>query len=126
MRIANPSVELASRPLGTLIEKGQARNVHDLNKALRSGDLEGAKAAYANIVKDAPEGATWNPDSAFAQLGKALATGNLGAAKAVMVDALRDARSLTTQPVAPEQPMKSDSGTTGAVGAIGSTINLVA
>lgn len=126
MRIAAPNVDLASRPVGQLIEKGQARNVHDLNKAVRSGDLEGAKEAYANIVKDAPEGAAWNPDSAFAQLGKALATGHVGAAKAVLVDALRDARAQTTQPVAPEQPVKSDSGTTGAIGAIGGTINLVA
>lgn len=123
MRIANPQVDLASRLPGTLIEKGQARNAHDLTKAVRTGDLEGAKQAYANIIKDAPEGATWPADSAFASLGKALATGHIGAAKAVLADAVRDARAQTTQPIKSAETMNSGAAPTGGVG---STINLVA
>ena len=53
----------------------------DLGKSLKAGDLDGAKQAYASMVKNAPDGATWKSDSAFAQLGKALNSGDVSAAQ---------------------------------------------
>jgi len=53
----------------------------DLAKSLRSGDVDGAKQAYASLVRNAPEGATWPKGSDFADLGKALVQGDLDAAR---------------------------------------------
>jgi len=53
----------------------------DLAKSLRSGDLDGAKQAYASLVRNAPAGATWPKGSQFADLGKDLAQGNMDAAR---------------------------------------------
>lgn len=110
----------AGRIMAPTPDKGQAMNIHELSKAVRTGDIDGAKQAYKNIIKDAPEGATWPQDSAFAKLGVALATGHGGAAKAILADAVRDARtSQTTQPVPAPEPAP-------AGGSVGSTLNLTA
>jgi hypothetical protein len=59
----------------------QQQAFQDLRRALRSDDLDTAKQAYVNVVRNAPDGATWNPDSPFAQVGKALVAGDMEAAK---------------------------------------------
>ncbi len=128
MSVSNlQSVNGPIRVPGPLIENGQARNAHDLTKAIRTGDLEGAKQAYKNIVKDAPEGATWPKDSAFAELGKALAKGDIAGAKAIMIDAVKAARGVTTQP-APDLETQGggDAATTAASGSVGTNLNVVA
>jgi len=123
MSITSLQGAAANRPvLAGLIEKGQARNVADLTKSLRSDDLEGAKAAYKSIVKAAPEGATWPQGSSFAKLGGALATGDLAAAKAVVADALRDVRGTGNGGVSAPEPRPVSEQT----GGVGSMINLVA
>jgi hypothetical protein len=53
----------------------------DLRRALRADDLSAAGQAYASIIKNAPEGATFPRGSAFADLGKALIAGDSAAAK---------------------------------------------
>lgn len=116
----------ANRPvLAGLVDKGQARNVADLTKALRTDDLEGAKSAYKAIVETAPEGATFPKDSAFAKLGAALATGHIGAAKAIAADAVRDVRVANGNAVV-APPMPEPRPVTAPAGGVGSTINLVA
>lgn len=120
MNISSMQANAASRLMAATGDRsGQAANLHDLAKSVRTGDLDGAKQAYKSIIQDAPEGATWPKDSAFSKLGVALATCNGDAAKTILGDALRDARPRqTTQPVAP-QPVVD-------YGGIGGNLNLVA
>lgn len=61
----------------------------DLAKSLKAGDIDSAKQAYGSMIKNAPEGATWNPDSAFAQLGKALKSGDMTVAQEALVSMVR-------------------------------------
>jgi len=63
---------------------------HDLGKSLRSGDVDGAKQAYANLVRNAPEGKTWPAGSSFADLGKALVQGNMDAARTAFASMIKD------------------------------------
>lgn len=55
--------------------------IKGLSQALSADDLGGARKAYAAVVRNAPEGAQWKPDSAFAEMGRALVQGDLPAAK---------------------------------------------
>ena len=64
-----------------------------LGKALKSGDMDAAKAAYAQAVKDAPAGSTATAGSPFAQLGAALKSGDAGAAKAAFGSMVKNARA---------------------------------
>lgn len=130
MSITSLQNAAANRPvLAGLVEKGQARNVADLTKALRTDDLEGAKSAYKAIVDTAPEGTSWPQDSAFSKLGAALATGHLGAAKAIAADAVRDVRAANaggtgSGPVNGHVPEPKPIMV--GPGGVGTTINLVA
>jgi len=120
MNVSNLQANAANRLMAPTPDKGQAANIHDLTKAVRTGDIDGAKQAYKSIIQDAPEGATWPKDSAFAKLGVALATGHGQAAKAILVDAVRDARSpQTTQPM-------PDPVSTATTGAVGGSLNVTA
>lgn len=55
-----------------------------LSQAMQSGNLDQAKAAYAQLVKDSPAGATQDPNSPLAQIGKALQTGDIAGAQKAM------------------------------------------
>ncbi len=60
-----------------------------LGKALRGGDLDAAKVAYADVLRTAPEGATLTRGSAFVQLGSAIVKGDVGAAKAAYAEMVK-------------------------------------
>ncbi|HUG24127.1 hypothetical protein [Piscinibacter sp.] len=60
-----------------------------LAQSLKAGDLDGAKQAYATLVRAAPEGATWNPDAPYAELGRALVGGDVAAAKTAFADMMK-------------------------------------
>lgn len=62
----------------------------DMAEALKSGNLDAARDAYADAVRNRPEGASWKPGSPFAQLGRALAQGDLDAARAAFAGMIRD------------------------------------
>jgi hypothetical protein len=79
MQISNSTASAAVS--GTPTRSPEQQAFKDLRQALRNGDLDAAKQAYGDILRNAPAGKTWNPDSAFAQVGKALVAGNLDAAK---------------------------------------------
>ena len=49
-----------------------------LAKSLRAGDVDAAKTAYADVIRNAPEGATLERGSPFVQIGKALHQGDIG------------------------------------------------
>ena len=55
-----------------------------LSKAQQSGNLDQAKAAYAQLQKDAPAGATQDPNSPMAQIGTALQNGDVAGAQKAM------------------------------------------
>src|SRR5205085_1354305 len=80
MPISNSLSSTAAAPLGTKPPE-QVHAFRQLGQALRAGDIDAAKQAYASVVRNAPEGASWNPDGPFAQLGKALADGDVDTAK---------------------------------------------
>jgi len=90
---------------------GPMADMHQLGKALRSGDLDAAKQAYANILKNPPPGATWNPDSAFAKLGQALKSGDMEQAKSIAQAAVKELRSQGPR----SQPAPDPMGNTGIV-----------
>jgi len=95
----------------------------ELGQALKSGDLAGAKQAYADVVRNAPAGATWNPDSAFAQVGKALASGDVDAAKSAFGDMLKSHHHSHDTPALPPIVVPTSSSTGGVAGGI---VNLTA
>lgn len=93
-----------------------AKQFHQLGKALRQGDLDAAKDAYKDILKNPPPNATWNPDGAFAQVGKALAQGDVQGAKAIAADAIKELRSgqRPLPPVSDPVPAGAESMATAA------------
>lgn len=101
----------------------EAAAFRQLNTALKQGDLDGAKQAYASIVKNAPDGATWNPDGPFASLGRSLRAGDVQGAQAAMqqmVQNARDRREGGTDPV----PAPVTASSTGGIA--GSTLSVSA
>lgn len=92
-----------------------------LTKALKAGDLEGAKTAYKSMVANAPAGATRDPDSAFAQLGKAIQSGDVNAAKSAYVSMVK-ARG--EHP--PTETAEPSAAKTGSSSGAGSLVNLTA
>jgi TolA-binding protein len=87
-----------------------------LAQTLKSGDLDGAKQAYAAIVRNAPDGATWNSQSPFAQLGRQLVAGDMTGAQSTFTDMVngqiqhRDRGAPVVPPVTP--PTGSSTGGT--------------
>ncbi len=57
------------------------QNFQALAQALNSGDLTGAKAAYAALTANNSGGASSSPNSPLAQLGQALQSGDLAGAQ---------------------------------------------
>ena len=92
-----------------------------LTKALKAGDLDGAKTAFKSMVKNAPAGATWNPDSAFAQLGKAIQSGDVDAAKSAYASMLKSRGE--RPPVETAKPIAVDTASSGGAGSL---VNLTA
>jgi len=114
------------------VPQGVKDDVKALAKALRSGDLPAARQAYVDLAKQAPEGATLQPGSAFATLGKALAGGDVAAAKTAFASLLRGQidkpadKPATTDPVKPEPPVSLPPTVSSTGGSAGSTLNAVA
>lgn len=109
----------------------QREAIQSLARSLRAGDLDGARQAFVDVVRNAPEGARWNPDSAFAALGRALQEGDLEAAREAARKAaaeglgkLRDVRS-PTEPGTP-LPIAAQATTASTGGMAGTTLNVVA
>ena len=99
----------------------------DMAAALKSGDLDAARGAYAEAVRNRPEGATWQPDSPFAQLGKALVQGDLDAARTAFAGMIRgriEPPTRGTGPVAVDASAQPAPSSTG--GLSGSVLNTVA
>lgn len=104
----------------------QREAVKQLAKAFKSDDLAQAREAFAGLVKAAPDGATWNPDSAFASLGRALAAGDLPAAKEAAKEALTSLRSVKTPPQpGPTLPEPAGTNPQPAAGPSGTLLNVV-
>lgn len=116
---------IAAAPMPSLTPLQQASR--DLVVSLRAQDLQGARQAYADIVRNRPEGSTWQPGSEFAQLGKALVQGDIEAAKTLVVDAIKGRIPASPGPEPAPKPAPAGlavPSTTG--GASGQVINVVA
>lgn len=115
---------LEARPQGSPAGR---QAVKDLATSLKSGDLEGARQAYVQVVRHAPEGATWKPDSAFAEMGRALKAGDVEAAREVAKQALGAwadrPRTVAPPGPGPAEPMAQPSTTGGTAGTL---LNVVA
>jgi hypothetical protein len=61
-----------------------------MSQSMQSGDLSGARSAYASLVRNAPPGATMQPGSPFAQLGQALASGDMSSAQTAWSTMVQD------------------------------------
>lgn len=74
---------------------GAARRhpVKALAESLQADDLSGAKRAFAQIVRQAPPDAAWNPDSGLANIGRALRAGDLPMARKAAQVAWEDLKS---------------------------------
>lgn len=121
---------ITAQPTRAPSAEGQA--FRSLAKSLRAGDVDGAKTAYADVVRNAPEGATLERGSPFAQIGKALYQGDVEGAKLAFADMLQAARGRMppvasppiTSPVAPPATLAPAASTTGGIA--GGTLNAVA
>lgn len=103
----------------------QARR--DLASSLRSSDLDGARQAYADIIRNRPEGSSWKPDSDFAQIGKALVQGDIEAAKSAAADAIKGKIGQQPGPLPEPVPVESTGSVPSSTGgAAGSVLNVVA
>ncbi|MBV8603490.1 MAG: hypothetical protein JO224_02275 [Pelomonas sp.] len=56
----------------------------DLADALKSGNLDAAKQAYADLSKNVPAAALNNPNSPLAKIGQALDSGDISGAQSAM------------------------------------------
>lgn len=70
-----------------------------LGQALKAGDVDAAKTAYAAVVKNAPRATAANPDGAFAQVGQALNQGDLAGAQDAFKSVLKNGVDAATQPI---------------------------
>jgi len=59
----------------------QRKDFEALQKALKSGNADQAKAAYAQLVKDSPASATSDPNSPLSKLGAQINSGDLTGAE---------------------------------------------
>jgi hypothetical protein len=103
----------------------------DLSQALSSEDLGAARKAYVAVVKAAPEGAQWKPESAFAEVGRQLTQGNLPAAAEAAKAAAAELRGRIESrrpPTGPVVPPVEDvpAPLAGPGSSVGRSINLVA
>lgn len=99
--------------------------VKDLTVALKNEDLAAARTAYAQMIKSAPEGTTWNTSGPVADVGRALVQGDVAAAKEIAKTALqglKPERPTNTTPGEPPAPVSVS--TTG--GTAGTLLNVVA
>lgn len=78
---------ITTQPTRAPTAEGQAFKA--LAKSLRVGDVDAAKTAYADVIRNAPEGATLERGSPFVEVGKALYQGDVAAAKAAFVDMVK-------------------------------------
>jgi outer membrane protein assembly factor BamD (BamD/ComL family) len=60
------------------------QDFQNLSQALQSGNLDQAKSAYAQLVKDSPASATKDPNGPLAQIGKSLQSGDIAGAQKTM------------------------------------------
>ncbi len=99
-----------------------------LAKSLRAGDMDAAKTAYADVIRNAPEGATLERGSPFVQIGKALHQGDIEGAKVAFADMLRAAKGqlppVASPPIVPPAILVAGASTTGGIA--GGTLNEVA
>jgi len=79
MRVNSSST--SATQTGTPAWQQRKQDVDDLAQALKSNNLDAAKAAYASLAKNAPAGAANNPNSPLAQIGKALQSGDINGAQ---------------------------------------------
>ncbi len=101
--------------------------LRSLAKSLRAGDIDAAKTAYADVIRNAPEGATLERGSPFAQIGKALHQGDIEGAKVAFADMLRAAKGQVppiATPIVPPAILVAGASTTGGIA--GGTLNEVA
>jgi hypothetical protein len=76
MRLGNTGVQQSSSAAGAWQQRKS--DIKDMLAALKGGDLEGAKKAFASLVA---KGAQPPANSPLAQIGKALQSGDLAAAQ---------------------------------------------
>ncbi|MED5619081.1 hypothetical protein [Ideonella sp. BN130291] len=109
-------------------DRGQRlATVKQMSQALSQGDLDGAKQAYATMLRNAPEGATWKPDSPFADLGKALRAGDIPAAQGAFTEMVQGARHRSPGTVPPPGTMPVPPVATSSTGGVaGATLNVQA
>jgi hypothetical protein len=119
----NSATSFVNRTTSTASARNPAEReaVRDLTQALRASDLPAARQAYASILKNAPEGATFPKGSSFADLGKALVKGDMPAAQDAFKDMVR--ARLEGGPVV-QLPPVADAQQAG--GASDKSINLLA
>ena len=96
-----------------------------LAQTLGAGDLAGARQAYAAVVRNAPDGASWNSQSPFAQLGRQLVAGDVPAARSTFAEMIKGQvhRHDRSAPVVPPATPPTGSSTGGTAGGL---LNVVA
>jgi hypothetical protein len=97
MSIAPMSSTLPTRQPGPISGSGDHVTRHEaavaIRAALRSGDLDAAKAAFTKLENATSKATAEQSDSSISQLRRALEKGDLGAAKEVLHGAILESRA---------------------------------
>ena len=103
------------------------QSLEALTQALQSGNLDGAKQAYAALVQNTP-GAGTNPNSPLAKIGQALQSGDLAGAQTAFA-AIQSARHGHHHHHGNSQPVSLSAESTPSThntGTVGSTLSVSA
>ena len=81
---SNPDVSGSQSTSSTATWQQRKQDFQNLSQALQSGNVDQAKTAYAQLVKDSPASATKDPNGPLAQIGKSLQSGDIAGAQKAM------------------------------------------
>ena len=84
MSIPSTNTSASQATSSTSAWQTRKQDFQNLSKALQSGNLDDAKKAYTQLVKDSPAGATQDPNSPLSQIGTALQNGDVAGAQKAM------------------------------------------
>ena len=104
----------------------QGAALKQLGTALKAGDIDGARGAYASLVRNASDDRSWDGGSPFADLGRALLKGDIAGAQSAL-QAMADARrNQRPGPGPTPEPAPAPAGGSSTGGPAGTTLNEVA
>ncbi len=112
------------------VNKAEDRKAfHQVRTDLKSGDVDSASQAFADMTRNVPAKVLNDPNTALGQLNQALQSGDVDAAQKALgsfAGNVQNYRAGTTAPVATTNPVTSQPVTSSTGGAAGTVLNAIA